>query len=72
MTKRAFFEEAVLAPDIYRSTPFQYDLTATPSQRTETFGKRLLFGKQWDGKVMNLSPHPEPKPVRGAITLQSD
>jgi len=72
MTKKAFFEEAVLTPDVYRSTPFQYDLTVTPSQRTQTFGHSHLFGRQWNGLIGNQSPRLEPKAVRGAIPPKCD
>jgi hypothetical protein len=72
MTKKAFFEEVVLTPDVYRSTPFQYDLTATPSIRTETFGHSHLFGRQWNGLIGNQSPRPEPNAARSAIPPKSD
>lgn len=67
MTNKAFFEEVVLTPDVYRSTPFQYDLTAIPSQKTQTFGHSILFGRQWNGMMGNQAPRPEPKAVRDTI-----
>jgi hypothetical protein len=67
MTKKAFFEEVVLTPDVYRSTPFQFDLTVTPSQRIQTFGHNHLFGRQWNGLTENQSSHPESKAIRGAF-----
>jgi hypothetical protein len=67
MTKKAFFEEVVLTPDVYRSTPFQYDLTAPLSQRIQTFGESHLFGRQWNGLTENKSSRPESKAMRGAF-----
>ncbi len=70
MTEKAFFEEDVSTPDVYRSTPFQFDRTVIPAQQTKTYGKTILFGELWEGKIKDLKY--DLKPLSSEASLQDD
>ena len=64
MNKKAFFEVVAIAPDVYRNTPYQFDVTAPASQKTKIFGKRFQFGQQLNCEETNTPLQSQPKALR--------
>ena len=52
MTQKAFFEEHVSTPDIYRNSPFQFEQTAALNESTEFIGEKSAMGIQWDEGIL--------------------